>query len=950
MLTLPLEPGPQSGLMDSYVSSSFGSFVSERRRSPRKNHITERRARQRPAPSSCQSQPQRPAPSSCQSQPPSPAHLPVFTAGAYGTVQSRLEPPEEESPAMEELSFSIASNQSVPNQLQRPQISSLNQNAAPTDRSAAPTDPDETCRSWVIGPLFQSFKSKMASFTEIVMSPAKLFKASSSDSVPLVQTSPSESADMDPDISTVQSSSSESAENMDPDKSVLKLDSEVKSVLRDNVRLVPWETKPEATVDQCALETTASCQTTANFSTTASCQPFSEEKQTNRSSKTRSRPTKVTDCEAMICEGPLTEIDPESVVALEDRIAASLKDRTPASILDNAKLRKVKRTLNLSEETIKRKKSAAKVEVEPATKKKPKHKSEKADAKAATNWIKMDSVEREFPMLKNEVNGEILDKLRSSDDNKSLQVKARAVKPARFCLEPSADVKKGKKRKTRDETKAEVVWDQNSEGHVKKTKAAPKHSMTAPGGRAKKGNNATETSFETTPQENCDSTDDCDMLTEDPGWTRLLRSHSCPEIPALRLDSSWTPHFHSPPRSRSQPPQQHILPLSLPPPQQHSLLLSLPSSLPHNFQRSNRRERRHTVCSLEVEREVAPLCLRKEVFPTRRSPSLYEARSPMRALSPGASLSALASGFLCSPLAFLSTRSEGKSSVQQGSLCPHITLTSPVSHSRAHNSPHPLHSPTYHSASPSYHSLAPSLPHSSPTASASPSSCPSLVSLLGTSLGQLPGLHLRTDNLKTSDLSLRPGPCPSETPAAEDEDDTSSSPESEELREETTQSDSETKVQKADGQRKVSSIKIRRALPKPQNNLTPMGLPKTVRVKKKEFSLEEIYTNKNYSKAPESRLETIFESPLSRKTGAAAWCGQKRLKRFVEFPELGEARRPKRPPGGGAKLTGGGVKANRKRRGTKEEPASCDPDSLLCAKLDQLTTWLHQHEHDPLLT
>ncbi|KAK5856051.1 hypothetical protein PBY51_007672 [Eleginops maclovinus] len=32
---------------------------------------------------------------------------------------------------------------------------------------------------WVIGPLFQSFKSKMASFTEIVMSPVKLFKAHS---------------------------------------------------------------------------------------------------------------------------------------------------------------------------------------------------------------------------------------------------------------------------------------------------------------------------------------------------------------------------------------------------------------------------------------------------------------------------------------------------------------------------------------------------------------------------------------------------------------------------------------------------------------------------------------------------------------------------------------------------------------------------------------------------
>lgn len=103
----------------------------------------------------------------------------------------------------------------------------------------------------------------------------------------------------------------------------------------------------------------------------------------------------------------------------------------------------------------------------------------------------------------------------------------------------------------------------------------------------------------------------------------------------------------------------------------------------------------------------------------------------------------------------------------------------------------------------------------------------------------------------------------------------------------------------------MSSIRIRKTLPKPQNNLTPMGLPKPiryvntshqhrccflctygtsetlnasftvwyrdkhvtvcnkrpgtsvehclsfVRLKKKEFSLEEIYTNQNFSKPPE---------------------------------------------------------------------------------------------------
>lgn len=90
----------------------------------------------------------------------------------------------------------------------------------------------------------------------------------------------------------------------------------------------------------------------------------------------------------------------------------------------------------------------------------------------------------------------------------------------------------------------------------------------------------------------------------------------------------------------------------------------------------------------------------------------------------------------------------------------------------------------------------------------------------------------------------------------------------------------------------MSSIRIRKEIPKPQNNLTPMGLPKVIRcvciglmhgliylfsfvlaeanvclhlphhskdaflfvfyrIKKKDFSLEEIYTNKNFSKPPD---------------------------------------------------------------------------------------------------
>ncbi|XP_056144377.1 uncharacterized protein LOC130119807 [Lampris incognitus] len=40
-----------------------------------------------------------------------------------------------------------------------------------------PVEKPSLTKGWVIGPLFQSFKSKMASFSEIVMSPVKLFKA-----------------------------------------------------------------------------------------------------------------------------------------------------------------------------------------------------------------------------------------------------------------------------------------------------------------------------------------------------------------------------------------------------------------------------------------------------------------------------------------------------------------------------------------------------------------------------------------------------------------------------------------------------------------------------------------------------------------------------------------------------------------------------------------------------
>ncbi|GAA6082499.1 uncharacterized protein prr14 isoform X1, partial [Tachysurus ichikawai] len=118
-------------------------------------------------------------------------------------------------------------------------------------------------------------------------------------------------------------------------------------------------------------------------------------------------------------------------------------------------------------------------------------------------------------------------------------------------------------------------------------------------------------------------------------------------------------------------------------------------------------------------------------------------------------------------------------------------------------------------------------------------------------------------------------------------------------------------------------------------------------IKKKVFSVEEIYTNKNFSKPPEGRLETIFEVPLSRRDGSQSLIGPKRVKRFVEFPELGVARKPRRSLFGGAGGGGAQRKAagnpgtGRTRRGREEEVVHLqDVDLLLCTKLDELDVWM----------
>ena len=147
---------------------------------------------------------------------------------------------------------------------------------------------------------------------------------------------------------------------------------------------------------------------------------------------------------------------------------------------------------------------------------------------------------------------------------------------------------------------------------------------------------------------------------------RLLRSYSCPEIPSFRPhDSPWTSSsLHATPHSRTHTPHQpHTPPV-------------------HHVHKFLRRARRHTVSSVEVEREIAPLCLRKEVYPSRRSlpyDAATQRLSPSLALSPSASLSALASCFLSSPLAFLSKKVDGRGASASTSTSSHVS--SPTSSS-----------------------------------------------------------------------------------------------------------------------------------------------------------------------------------------------------------------------------------------------------------------------------
>uniref|UniRef100_A0A4W5KST6 Tantalus-like domain-containing protein n=1 Tax=Hucho hucho TaxID=62062 RepID=A0A4W5KST6_9TELE len=131
--------------------------------------------------------------------------------------------------------------------------------------------------------------------------------------------------------------------------------------------------------------------------------------------------------------------------------------------------------------------------------------------------------------------------------------------------------------------------------------------------------------------------------------------------------------------------------------------------------------------------------------------------------------------------------------------------------------------------------------------------------------------------------------------------------------------------------KRVSQIRIRKTVPKPDNNLTPMGLPKPKRLKKKEFSLEEIYTNKNYkSPTPNRSLETIFEEP-KEKNGSLVCIGNQKRKRVLDFPDFTLPRKRKVR----ANMAPLRVKGPR-GRGRRGRPDDADLDVMLIERLSEL--------------
>ncbi|KAG9464587.1 hypothetical protein GDO78_019693 [Eleutherodactylus coqui] len=137
---------------------------------------------------------------------------------------------------------------------------------------------------------------------------------------------------------------------------------------------------------------------------------------------------------------------------------------------------------------------------------------------------------------------------------------------------------------------------------------------------------------------------------------------------------------------------------------------------------------------------------------------------------------------------------------------------------------------------------------------------------------------------------------------------------------------------------KVSSIRIRKRVLRQEEKLTPLGLPKRVRLEKDDFSLEEIYTNKNYHTPTEKKkFETIFEEPVM-KGGTLVLTSQRPLRRSMVFKNVGAAPRKRKK----------GKAVGRTRRCTAASAGeNVNYELLLQHKLTQLEAALQEDTADP---
>uniref|UniRef100_H2ZRA4 Tantalus-like domain-containing protein n=1 Tax=Ciona savignyi TaxID=51511 RepID=H2ZRA4_CIOSA len=88
--------------------------------------------------------------------------------------------------------------------------------------------------------------------------------------------------------------------------------------------------------------------------------------------------------------------------------------------------------------------------------------------------------------------------------------------------------------------------------------------------------------------------------------------------------------------------------------------------------------------------------------------------------------------------------------------------------------------------------------------------------------------------------------------------------------------------------------RIRKTLPPLKVRPTPLGLARPLRVKRDNFTVEEIYMNRNYSTPTMKAWETIFEEPKQDKEGKIRYAEKTKKRRAVFFPADPSTRAKKR--------------------------------------------------------